>query len=164
MYRFVRPVLLAGSLLALGMATAVAQSSRGSNTGSQIGTLACDLSGGVGLIVTSSQTMTCQFQPASGRVETYTGSVRRFGLDIGIVTSARMVWTVVASVRRAAPGALAGTYVGVSAEGTVGVGVGANVLVGGSDNAFSLQPLSLQTQGGLNIAAGVSELVLTSAN
>jgi hypothetical protein len=143
--------------LALSLSAASAQAS-----GSQIGTLSCELSGGVGLIVTSSQTMTCQLQPASGRVERYSGTVNRFGLDIGVVTGARMVWAVISTVGRPGPGALAGTYVGVTAGGTVGVGAGANLLVAGSERSFSLQPLSLQTQGGLNLAAGVSEMVLTA--
>lgn len=164
MHRFLKPAVVAGSVLLFGAVTAVAQTPNSPTSGTQVGTLACDLSGGIGLIVTSSQTMTCKFQPAGGRVETYTGSVRRFGLDIGVVTSARMVWAVVAPVSRMAAGSLAGNYIGVSAEGTVGVGAGANLLVGGSNNAISLQPISLQAQGGVNIAAGVSELVLTFSN
>src|SRR6516225_8194491 len=38
-------------------------------------------------------------------------------------------------------GALSGTYGGVGAQATAGAGVGANVLVGGSGRAFSLQPI-----------------------
>jgi Protein of unknown function (DUF992) len=57
----------------------------------------------------------------------------------------------------------AGNYGGASAEATVGAGLGANVLVGGSDRTIALQPLSVQGQTGLNVAAGVTELILRPA-
>ncbi len=57
-------------------------------------------------------------------------------------------------------GALAGTYVGASAEASVVVGAGANVLVGGSNRSFALQPLSVQGQVGLNFAVAISSLDL----
>jgi hypothetical protein len=60
-------------------------------------------------------------------------------------------------------GALAGEYGGASAEATVGAGLGANVLVGGSDRTVSLQPVSVQGQAGLNLAVGVSGLTLRPA-
>jgi hypothetical protein len=58
------------------------------------------------------------------------------------------------------PRSLVGSYGGLSAEATVGVGVGANALIGGSDKSIVLQPLSVQAQQGLNIAAGVASLQL----
>ena len=154
MNSFIRSCVCVGAMLAAGAIPAAAQS------GTKVGTLSCDLSAGIGLIVTSSRTMSCQFVPARGRSERYTGTVRRFGLDIGATRRARMVWAVVAPVRRFERGALAGSYVGASAEGTLGVGAGANALVGGSNNTFSLQPVSLQTQRGLNLAVGVSDFTL----
>ena len=60
-------------------------------------------------------------------------------------------------------GMLTGTYVGASAEASIAAGLGANVLVGGSNRAVALQPLSVQGQTGLNIAAGVSQLDLRLA-
>jgi hypothetical protein len=57
-------------------------------------------------------------------------------------------------------GGLSGEYVGVSAEETVVLGLGANVLVGGSQNSITLQPLSIQAQAGLNLAVGVSRMIL----
>ena len=41
---------------------------------------------------------------------------------------------------------------GVGANASVGAGAGANILVGGSGNAFSLQPISVEGQIGINIA------------
>ena len=38
------------------------------------------------------------------------------------------------------------------ASATVGVGLGANVLVGGSGNSIALQPVSIEGTTGLNVA------------
>lgn len=129
----------------------------------KVGTLTCDISGGVGMIITSQKTMACTFAPsAGGAKETYVGSISKFGLDIGATTQGRMVWAVYAPTSRKS-GALAGTYTGASAQATVGAGLGANVLVGGSDRTISLQPVSVQGQSGLNLAVGVSGLQLRAA-
>lgn len=125
----------------------------------KLGTLTCDISGGIGMIVTSNKTMACTFAPSKGGNEVYVGSISKFGLDIGATNQGRMVWAVFAPTSRKA-GALAGTYTGASAEATVGAGLGANVLVGGSDRTISLQPVSVQGQSGLNLAVGVSGLEL----
>jgi hypothetical protein len=125
----------------------------------QIGTLNCNVSGGVGLIVTSQKSMVCTFTKRRGEREVYTGVVRRFGLDIGATTGGRIVWAVFAP-SRTSRGALAGEYAGPSAEATIGAGLGANVLVGGSNRSIALQPVSVGAQGGLNFAAGVADLQL----
>jgi hypothetical protein len=166
MSRIFRSASLAGWLLASSSIAVPAQPGRAQAPtagGTQIGTLTCDLSGGVGLIVTSAQTMSCRFQPVRGDAEGYTGTVRRFGLDLGVTTGARMVWAVIAPTRTIARGSLAGTYAGVAADGSVGAGAGVKLLVGGAQNSFSLQPLSVQAQGGLNLAVGVSEFTLVAA-
>src|SRR5947207_1381889 len=117
------------------------------------GTLDCDVSGSVGLIIGSQKQMKCMFLPASrGRREVYLGTIHRFGLDVGATTGGKMAWTVYAPTSQRFA-ALAGTYGGASGEATVGAGVGANVLVGGSDRTVTLQPLSVQSQTGLNLAA-----------
>jgi hypothetical protein len=129
----------------------------------KVGSLTCDISGGIGMIVTSKKTMNCSFVPSkAGKREVYVGSISKFGLDVGATNKGRMVWAVFAPTSRKS-GALAGTYSGASAEATVGAGLGANVLVGGSDRTVSLQPLSVQGQSGLNLAVGVSGLELHSA-
>jgi hypothetical protein len=166
MSRIIKSAALAGGLLAAASIPAAAQPGRApapTAGGTQLGTLACDLSAGVGLIVTSAQSMSCRFQPVRGGAETYTGTVRRFGLDLGVTTGARMVWGVIASTRDMGRGALAGTYAGVAADASVGAGAGVKLLVGGARNSFSLQPLSVQAQGGLNLALGVSEFTLVPA-
>lgn len=128
----------------------------------QVGSLRCNVSAGLGAIIASSRDMSCTFRQANGRTERYRGTIRRFGLDIGATRRGVLVWGVVAPTRGIQRGGLAGDYAGASAEATVGAGVGANALVGGSDRSFSLQPISVQGQTGLNLAAGVAQLTLTS--
>lgn len=102
----------------------------------------------------------CVFNPVAGRRQAYQGVVRRVGLDLGITDRSVLVWSVLAPTRGLPPGALVGNYGGVSAGAAIGIGGGANVLVGGSNNAISLQPLSLEAQQGLNLAVGISGLEL----
>ena len=103
------------------------------------------------------------FTPSQpGPREVYTGSITKFGLDLGATAGGEMVWAVYAPTNRRF-GALAGHYGGASAEATVGAGLGANVLVGGSDRTVTLQPVSVQGQAGLNVAAGVAEIDLRPA-
>ena len=125
----------------------------------QVGTLSCSISAGVGLIVASQRNVNCIFKPDNGPQEAYTGTFTRVGLDVGVTTGAVMVWGVSTSTDRYA-GMLAGKYGGASAEATAALGVGANVLVGGSNQSVALQPLSVSGQVGLNVAAGVGALEL----
>ena len=129
----------------------------------KVGTLSCDISGGIGLIITSKKDLTCMFTPSQpGPKEVYVGSITKFGLDLGATAGGEMVWAVYAPSTRKF-GALAGNYGGATAEATVGAGLGANVLVGGSDRTVALQPVSVQGQAGLNVAAGVADLRLRPA-
>ena len=154
-----------GAIAVLAVAAAVAlpipASAQANRT--KVGTLSCDISGGIGLIITSKKDLTCMFTPSQpGPREVYVGSITKFGLDLGATTGGEMVWAVYAPTNRKF-GALAGDYGGATAEATVGVGLGANVLVGGSDRTVALQPVSVQGQAGLNVAAGVAELRLRPA-
>jgi Protein of unknown function (DUF992) len=128
------------------------------------GTLDCDISGGIGFIIGSKKAVDCNFVPAAPGwpQEVYVGNISKFGLDIGATSGGRMIWTVFAAASPA-PHALAGEYVGASAEATVAAGLGANALVGGSNRSIALQPLSLQGQTGFNVAVGVSSLTLRAA-
>src|SRR3954451_13759879 len=126
----------------------------------QIGTLNCDVSGGIGFVVGSQRQVNCLFTPSyPAPPEQYVGTITKVGLDIGGTAAGQLVWGVsMATTRRR--GVLAGSYAGASAEATVGAGLGANVLVGGNDRSVALQPLSIQGQVGLNVAAGVAEIAL----
>lgn len=150
--------LALAALLALGLVVSPAVAKN--NKGVKIGVLSCDVSGGVGLILASSRSVDCTFErTVGGRNERYKGTIDRLGIDIGVTGKAVMAWVVFApgKLKR---GALAGSYGGVSAEASVAVGLGANVLLGGSNKSIALQPLSLQAQTGLNVAAGIAALRL----
>ena len=152
---------LAGAVVAAGFIMPGSAMAAPEHT--KAGTLSCDISAGIGLIITSKKDLTCMFTPsAGGPREVYTGSITKFGLDVGATAGGEMVWAVYAPTTRRF-GALAGHYTGATGEATVGAGLGANVLVGGSNRTVALQPLSVQGQAGLNVAAGVADLTLHPA-
>jgi hypothetical protein len=126
----------------------------------QAGTLNCDVSGGIGFVVGSQRQVNCLFTPSyQAPPEQYVGTITKVGLDVGFTSGGQLTWSVLQSTSRRR-GALAGSYAGASAEATVGAGLGANVLVGGNDRSVALQPLSIQGQVGLNVAAGIAEIAL----
>jgi hypothetical protein len=127
------------------------------------GLLNCDVSGGIGFIIGSQRTVSCVFTPdGGGPQEGYFGVISKFGLDIGATAGGSMVWGVFTDTSRGY-GFLAGDYVGASGEVTVAAGLGANVLVGGSNRTVALQPVSISGQIGLNLALGVANLSLRPA-
>jgi Protein of unknown function (DUF992) len=128
----------------------------------EVGVLNCNVAGGTGFIIGSTKRLDCVFKRA-GRDERYTGTINKFGIDIGQTTASAIAWAVFAPSADIASGALAGDYGGISGEATVGVGVGANALLGGSTKTIALQPLSVQSQQGLNIAAGIAALNLQAS-
>jgi len=130
--------------------------------GVKTGFLTCNVASGFGFIFGSSREVKCTYSPAPGKGETYKGKITKFGVDIGYLNAAVMVWAVFAPTVDLKPGRLAGDYAGVTGSATVGVGVGANVLVGGSNNTFTLQPVSIEGSTGLNVAAGIASLTLES--
>ena len=125
-----------------------------------VGTLTCTGGEGVGLILGSKKSYRCSFSANSGPLENYTATVTKVGLDIGITGETVMVWTVLAAANEVRQGMLAGNYAGAAADVSVGIGGGANVLVGGSSQSVVLQPVSVQGQTGLNIAVGVAGMTL----
>lgn len=126
----------------------------------QVGVLECTSAGGVGFVIGSIREIACTFRGADGSTDGYAGTVRRLGLDLGVAQNIVMVWNVFAPSAGAPRGVLAGNYIGASAEATVGVGLGANALVGGSNNTIALQPVSVSAATGLNVAGGVADLEL----
>jgi hypothetical protein len=138
----------------------VATSAAANEQRTEVGELTCDISGGIGLILGSQRTLNCTFMPSTpGPVEYYSGTLTKLGVDIGVTAGGVMIWIVYAPTNRGL-GALSGSYVGATAEASVGAGVGANVLVGGSNRTVELQPVSVQGQTGLNLAAGVAGIDL----
>ena len=127
--------------------------------GVKAGVLSCEVSGGWGFVFGSSKDMNCTFSPNQGEPEHYVGSINKYGVDIGYTRGGIMVWAVLAP-GDVGHGALAGNYGGVTAGAAVGIGANAHALIGGANNV-TLQPLSVEGQTGLNVAAGVASLTLS---
>ena len=124
-----------------------------------IGALSCHVAGGVGFIFGSSKEISCVFTKPDGTAERYHGDIDKYGVDVGFTSEGYMVWAVFAP-GQVAKGALAGKYAGVTADAAVGLGLGANVLVGGSNDQIALQPVSIEGMTGLNVAAGFGQITL----
>jgi len=124
------------------------------------GILQCQGGQNVGFVVGSATSLQCVFQSEGRRPEPYIATLHRFGLDLGVTDQTRLSWAVNAPTGRVGRGDLAGNYGGVGANASVGVGGGGNFLVGGPQNSYALQPISLQGQTGLNVAAGIAGMDL----
>jgi hypothetical protein len=126
----------------------------------QIGILECRGAASVGFVVGSVTNLGCVLRADGMPEDRYVATIRKVGLDLGITQETALAWGVYAPVARLGPGDLSGDYVGAQGSASVGVGLGGNVLVGGSENSIALQPLSVQGQVGLNVAAGLESLEL----
>src|ERR1700710_739671 len=124
------------------------------------GVLQCQGGQNVGFVVGSVASLDCVFQSEGRRPEPYVATIHRLGLDLGVTQLTRLSWAVNAPTNRVGRGDLSGNYGGVGANASVGVGGGGNFLVGGPANSYALQPISVQGQTGLNVAAGVAGLEL----
>lgn len=151
--------LLPFAALICGLAVGQQAQAQASSAGVKIGTLSCHESSGWGFIFGSSREVRCTFSNGQ-RVERYEGSISKFGVDVGYQQSGVIVWGVIAPNTDPGPGALEGHYGGATAGGSFGVGLGANVLIGGSTKTIALQPVSIEGSTGLNVAAGIGELTL----
>jgi Protein of unknown function (DUF992) len=157
-----RTAFAAAAVLAAAL-TMVAGSADAQPRRIDVGTLTCAMSSSIGLIVGSQKNVNCVFRGQPGEPEeAYTGTMTTVGLDIGITTGGVIVWTVFADTNRFV-GMLAGKYIGATGEVSIAAGLGANVLVGGSHRTVALQPVSVQGQVGLDVAAGIGELDLHPA-
>ena len=151
---------LAAGVLGLAIAMAGNGTPALAQANVQVGTLTCNVAAGWGFVFGSSKAVRCTFARGGGRPEHYAGSINKFGVDIGYTQGGVLVWGVFAPSGGVAPGALTGNYVGANGSATVGVGAGANVLVGGSNRTISLQPVSFEGNTGLNVAAGIGSIGL----
>ena len=129
------------------------------DTSVNVGALSCHVSGGVGFIFGSSKDLDCVFKHPDGETERYHGEINKYGVDIGFTTESWIIWGVFAP-GQVGRGALAGHYGGVSGEVELGLGLGANVLLGGSSKQIALQPLSITGGIGLNVAGGIASITL----
>jgi hypothetical protein len=145
---------------AVAAAALTAAAMPAANAAVQVGGLSCRSPGSVGYVVGSVTNFECIFVPTYGRPQRYFATIRRVGVDLGYSHDVSLGWTVFSAANYIGPGDLTGNYGGVQGSATVGVGLGANALVGGSNNAFALQPVSAQAQRGLNVTAGFAGLEL----
>jgi hypothetical protein len=146
--------------LAIGTITLAPPASAG--VAVKTGVLTCNVASGVGFVFGSSRALNCVYQ-GGGRVEHYAGDVSKFGVDIGYLQGGVIVWAVLAPTTDLHRGALAGSYGGATAGASVGVGAAANALIGGSSREIELQPLSVEGEKGLNVAAGIASITLRPA-
>jgi hypothetical protein len=152
-------------LIATLTLTAMLSSPAGAQNWTQVGTLSCKVDPNIGFIIVGHQPMQCIYNQAPGSLpqvppQSYDGAINTIGLSIGISAGSVLGWAVFAPTTGMPAGALAGEYVGVSGDVGIGLGAGANVLVGGSNRTIALQPLSLQGSVALNVVAGLSSLKL----
>jgi hypothetical protein len=150
---------LTAGAAALTLCTAVS-SAQAAPHDVKVGTLTCHVASGWGFVFGSSRDLRCNFQPNRQGGERYYGSVSKFGVDIGYTEDGVIVWAVFAPSSDVRAGALQGDYAGATAGVTIGVGLGANVLIGGLDKSIALQPLSVEGNEGLNVAAGIGAISL----
>jgi hypothetical protein len=148
-----------GAVAAAGLAL-VASAPAHAQSGVRVGILTCNVASGWGLVFGSSKEVNCVFSRDGRDLAHYQGHIDKFGVDVGYTAGGVMVWGVFAPTSGPPPGSLDGSYGGVTASATAGVGVGANLLVGGSDRSISLQPLSVEGNTGLNVAGGIAGLRL----
>lgn len=155
-------IFASGALILSGAAAHAEEKANTSEGFVKRGTLTCDIDAGIGLIVGSSKSLQCSFQIDGQKTpEIYSGSIDKLGLDIGVTAKSKVVWAVYALPKTKLKGQLAGTYSGLSAELTAGLGLGAKTLVG-SKKEIALAPLSLDGQTGLNVAVGIASVKLTT--
>ncbi|MDP1584608.1 MAG: DUF992 domain-containing protein [Bradyrhizobium sp.] len=155
-----RSTILAGLAAAALVATSAAAQAQQPMQRVQVGVLECRGGASVGFIVGSVTNLGCVLRVDGMPEDRYVATIRKVGLDLGITQESALAWGVFAPVARLGPGDLAGNYAGVQGSATLGVGAGGNLLVGGSNNTIALQPLSLQGQVGVSIAAGLESLEL----
>jgi len=152
------------ALLVLPLTYVIPAPAQAPGNWTQVGLLSCRVNPSIGFVIAGHQSMECRYKPNnSSPPQMYWGALNTVGIDIGITAASVLGWTVLAPTVGIPAGALAGEYVGVSADVGAGFGAGANVLVGGSARTFALQPVSLEGSIAVNVALGVSSLKLQAA-
>jgi hypothetical protein len=155
-----RSLLLTGAAIAMLVTSIAGANAQAPITRVQVGILECRGGASVGFIVGSVTNLGCVLRAEGMPEDRYIATIRKVGLDLGITQESALAWGVYAPVARLGPGDLSGNYAGAQGSATLGVGIGGNVLVGGSANSIALQPLSVQGQVGVSIAAGLESLEL----
>ena len=145
-------LMLGAAVAAAGLAMTSAADA--APAGVKVGTLNCNVAGGMGFVFGSTKNLACSYEPTKAPAEHYAGSISKWGVK------GKLIWAVFAPTSDVRPGAIEGEYAGASAQANVGVGLGANVLIGGLDKSIALQPVSVEGSTGLNVAAGIGSISL----
>lgn len=151
-------LMLGAAVAATGLAFASAADA--APAGVKVGTLTCNVAGGMGFVFGSTKYLHCSYEPTKAMMEHYAGTISKWGVDIGYTGKGKLVWAVFAPTSDVRPGSIEGEYAGATAQANIGVGLGANVLVGGLDKSIALQPVSVEGSTGLNVAAGIGSISL----
>jgi hypothetical protein len=149
--------ILAAASMALLAGTSMSQTAEARI---KAGVLTCEVESGVAFVVSSPRDLHCVFYGQNGRHEAYGGRIQEAGIDIGVSGRGVISWTVISEANRLGRGALRGRYSGVEAGAAIGIGGTGRVLVGGNRRSISLQPLSIETRSGLNLALGIASMNL----
>jgi hypothetical protein len=152
--------LLTGAAVVLAGMLSTAPAVLAADAGVKVGILTCKVEPGWSYVVGSTRDLNCDYDPNTGGASRYIGKVTKVGVDLGYSEGATMVWAVIAPTSDVGPDALEGDYGGASAGASVGIGAGANLLIGGFDKSITLQPLSVEGNTGINLAVGVTGLTL----
>ena len=155
-----RRLLVLAGIAATLLAAPLTAGAQQPETRVQVGVLECRGGASVGFIVGSVTHLGCVLRVEGMPEDRYIATIQKVGLDLGITQETALAWGVYAPVAQLGPGDLSGNYAGAQGSASLGIGAGGNALVGGSNNSIALQPLSLQGQVGVNIAAGLESLEL----
>jgi hypothetical protein len=153
-------IVIAATMLSALVSPGLAQQPAQSAQKVQVGVLECLGGATIGFLVGAVVNLRCVLRINGMPEDYYVATMQKLGLDIGFTESTALAWNVFAPVVQPGRGDLAGTYVGVDAMAAAIVGVGGNVLLGGSNNSIALQPISVQATTGVIVAAGVESLTL----
>ena len=125
----------------------------------ELGVLSCKSVVGsrLNLVIRSTVDVKCEMKYSGGEVERYKGETGiALGLDLSFKDNEEIAFTVIsASEVKVGSYPVTGKYIGAKATVSAGIGLGAAALIGGSNDNFGLNPLALETNQGVGVAADI---------
>lgn len=132
--------------------------------GVEAGLLTCNQVDQSNFVLFSNAKFDCSYKSVGGVEDSFTATINNFGVDLSTSNEETLAWFVFAPTSEINAGSLEGRYIGASADASVGVGIGAKILIGGLDKSFALQPASLSGATGIGAAVGVQTMRLKHSN
>ena len=126
-----------------------------------IGALSCNVSGSQGYVLGSTKQLDCVFIDKNGTSASYTGTIHKYGIDIGYTNAVHSIWRVYSLGSEKSATALSGRYVGEDSTVAAGSQAGGNWLYGGTNREIAMIAAGVVKDAGYNFATGVAELSLT---